>query len=75
MIKEAELQLKGKSKKTKQVVLSDDDIDDYDKTVTTDKSGSNKKKDGIMSSRKAGISPKVKTLYKNGTRLHARKKI
>lgn len=75
MIKEAELQLKGKSKKTKQVVLSDDDIDDYDKTVETDKSGNNKKKDGVMSSKKAGISPKVKKLYADGKRLTARKKI
>ena len=74
MIKEAELQLKGKSKKTKQVVLSDDEIDDYDKTVEKDKSGS-AKKSGVMSSRKGRISPKVKAMYVSGTRLKARKKI
>lgn len=77
-IREAELQLKGKSKSgNKAVVLSDDDIDDYDKTTEAEKTaGNNKKKgDNVMSSRKAGISPKVKELYKNGKRLKARKKI
>ena len=79
-IKEAELQLKGKSKqhsKKKDAVAADDYvIDDYDKTVEKDKSGSHQKKqDGIMSSRKAGISPKVKKMYANGKKLHARKKI
>lgn len=77
-IKEAELQLKGKSKqsKKKDAVLSDDYvIDDYDKTTEKDKSGSKTKKDGVMSSRKAGISPKVKQIYKDGKKLSARKKI
>lgn len=77
-IKEAELQLKGKSKqnKKKDVIADDYVVDDYDKTVETDKSGvRNGKKDGVMSSRKAGISPKVKAIYKNGKTLKARKKI
>ena len=78
-IKEAEAQLKGKSKNTKkkEAVLSDDYvIDDYDKTVETDKSGnSKKKKDGIVSSRRGRISPKAKSLYKDGKKLTARKKI
>ena len=75
-IKEAELQLRGKSKKSKQVVLSDEDFDDYDKTIKTDQSTSKKKRhEGVMSSRKAGISPKVIKLYADGRRLKARKKI
>lgn len=78
-IKEAELQLKGKSKqhKKKEVVAVDDYVvDDYDKTVETDKSGAKKDKmEGVMSSRKAGISPKAKKLYADGKHLRARKKI
>lgn len=76
-IKEAELQLKGKSKenKKKNVVLSDDYYDDYDKTEKTDKSGNYPKNEGVMSKRKKGISPKVLKMYKNGTRLRAKKKI
>ncbi len=82
-IKEAELQLKGKTKnnKNKPVVLDNNDIDDYDKTVVTDKSGSNKndkkkKDDGVLSSKKAGISPKVKERIKEtGRPLKARRKI
>ena len=73
-IKEAERQLKGKSNGRKNVTLSDDYYDDYDKTPAGDKS-KRSRRDGIMSSRKAGISPKVKEMYKNGTRLTARKKI
>jgi len=78
-IKEAELQLKGKSKqhKKKEAVPADDYVvDDYDKTVETDKSGNNRKKsEGVMSSHKAGISAKVRKMYADGRRLKARKKI
>ena len=76
MIKEAELQLKGKNKKNKQVVLSDDDIDDYDKTEVADRSSNDRKKSGIISSRKMNkINPKVKEIYKQGRHLTAKKKI
>lgn len=78
-IKEAELQLKGKSKQHKEkknVVVDDYVVDDYDKTTETDKSGgNNKKKEGVMSTRKAGISSKVRKIYAEGRRLTARKKI
>ena len=83
-IKEAELQLKGKNKNTKNkpVILSDDEIDDYDKTVETDKSNSkseNKgKKDGekIIPAKATGINPKVKEKIKEtGRPLKARRKI
>lgn len=77
-IKEAELQLKGKNKnnnKNKTVVLSDDYYDDYDKTVETDKSSNKQKKKGEMAKRKGVINPKVLEMYKNGTRLKAKKKI
>lgn len=78
-IKEAELQLKGKSKGKKAPVLSDDYYDDYDKTVETDKSGSVKKAqkdENKMSTRKCGISPKVKERIKEtGRPLKARRKI
>ena len=76
-IKEAEMQLKGKCKNNKKPIAADNYVvDDYDKTTETDKSGGNKKKkDGVMSSRKAGISPKVKNAYKDGKRYSARKKI
>ena len=76
-IKEAELQLKGKSqKKSKAVVADDYVVDDYDKTEKSDKSGAKQtKKDGLMSSRKAGVSKKVRKLYADGKRLKARKKI
>ena len=80
-IKEAELQLKGKSSKNKNkpVVLSDNDIDDYDKTVKETKSEpkkNNKKKESVLSSRKSGISPKVKERIKEtGRPLKARRKI
>ena len=78
-IKEAELQLKGKSKGKKAPVLSDDYYDDYDKTVESDKSGSVKKAqkdENKMSTRKCGISPKVKEKIKEtGRPLKARRKI
>ncbi|MBR2021444.1 MAG: hypothetical protein IJ939_03320, partial [Clostridia bacterium] len=77
-IKEAELQLKGKSKQHKEkkaVVVDDYVVDDYDKTTEKDKSGNNKKHEGVMSSRKAGISPKAKKIYAEGRKLRARKKI
>ena len=83
-IKEAELQLKGKSKnnKNKPVVLSDAEIDDYDKTVETDKSNSKSgkldKKDSekVIPTKKTGVSPKVKERIKEtGSPLKARRKI
>lgn len=77
-IKEAELQLKGKSKQHKKNAVAVDEfvIDDYDKTVESDKSkGSQKKNEGILSSRKNGISSKVRKMYAQGKRLTARKKI
>ena len=83
-IKEAELQLKGKSKnnKNKPVVLSDAEIDDYDKTVETDKSNSTSgkldKKDSekVIPTKKTGVSPKVKERIKEtGRPLKARRKI
>lgn len=81
-IKAAELQLKGKNSKNKNkpVVLSNDDIDDYDKTVDEPKKetkGKNeKKKDAVLSEKKSGISPKVKEKIKEtGRPLKARRKI
>lgn len=76
-IKEAELQLKGKSKnsKKKDALISDDYvIDDYDKTTEKDKSCA-PKKEGVMSKHKSGTSPKIKGYYKDGKRYTARKKI
>lgn len=76
MIKEAELQLKGKSKQNKQPVLSDDDFDDYDKTVKEETSSNNKKKKGVISSHKMKkLNPKVKEIYNQGRHLIAKKKI
>ncbi len=77
-IKEAELQLKGKSSKKKEIVSANYEIDDYDKTTTTDKSGGSKKKpEKNFGNKKAGISPKVKDIIaKNGNKpLKARRKI
>ena len=76
-IKEAELQLKGKSGKKKDVVKADYEIDDYDKTTQTDKSGNNKKpSERNFTNKKSGINPKVKEIIKrNGKPLKARRKI
>lgn len=73
-IKQAELELKHKGKEKKKAdIISDYVIDDYDKTEKN--LSKQKKKDDYVLSRKSGISPKVKTMYKDGTRLRARKKI
>ncbi|MBP3580179.1 MAG: YidC/Oxa1 family membrane protein insertase [Clostridia bacterium] len=76
-IKQAELQLKGKSGKKKDVVKADYEIDDYDKTTQTDKSGNNKKpSERNFTNKKSGINPKVKEIIKrNGKPLKARRKI
>ncbi len=77
-IKEAELALKGKqSKKKQEYVAADYEIDDYDKTVESDKSGSKNQKDtkNSVAVRKTGINPKVKELTKKGVKLTARRKI
>ena len=75
-IKAAELELKGKSSRKREIV-ADYEIDDYDKTAVTDKSGSKKSKDSAFGPRKAGVSPKVRELVKKngGKSLRARKKI
>ena len=76
MIKEAELQLKGKNKQNKQPVLSDDYFDDYDKTIKDEPSSNKKKKKGVISSRKMNkLNPKVIKIYKQGRHLTAKKKI
>ncbi len=76
-IKEAELQLKGKS--SKKPVKTTYEIDDYDKTPSTDKSGSkNHKKDNSLSvsSRKATLTPKLKAhIKKTGKPPKAKRKI
>ena len=81
-IKAAELQLKGKNSKNKNkpVVLSNDDIDDYDKTVDEPKKETKGKKDNkkaaVLSEKKSGISPKVKEKIKeSGRPLKGRRKI
>ena len=76
-IREAERQLKGKSSKNKEVVSRDYEIDDYDKTTTSDKSGNNKKKtEKNFTGRKAGISPKIKKIVaEKGKAPKARRKI
>ncbi len=78
-IKEAEMQLKGKQKKAEKqkAIPADYEVDDYDKTTETDKSkGSTQKKEAVLSSHKAGISPKAKEIVqKTGKAPKARKKI
>ena len=79
-IKEAELQLKGKSAK-KAIPTKSYEIDDYDKTVETDKSGSKNKKKSPddskrVGTRKASLTPKLKKHIKEtGKPLKARRKI
>lgn len=78
-IKEAELQLKGKSsnhKKAQAVVADEYVVDDYDKTEKSDKSCPDiQKKEKVVSSHKAGISAKARKLYADGKHLKPRKKI
>lgn len=77
-IKEAELQLKGKKSKKREIVKTDYEIDDYDKTTQTDKTVFEKKKnvERNFSNRKAGINPRVKKIIaKNGKPPKARRKI
>ncbi len=76
-IKQAELQLKGRSGKKKEIVKADYEIDDYDKTTETDKSGGIKKQaEKNFTNKKSGINPKVKEIIKrNGKPLKARRKI
>ncbi len=74
-IRAAELEIKGKSSRKREYV-GEYEIDDYDKTVVSDKSGSKKASNSVFGSRKAGISPKVKEIIKkNGRPLKARRKI
>jgi hypothetical protein len=64
-IREAELQLKGKASKKKEAIKAEYEIDDYDKTTETDKSGYNKKQPvKNFGNRKSSVSPKVKKLIK-----------
>jgi len=76
-IREAEMQLKGKNSKKKEAVKADYEIDDYDKTTETDKSGNNKKQaEKNFTGRKAGISPKIKKIVaQKGKAPKARRKI
>ncbi len=75
-IKEAELQLKGKNSKKKEVIKADYEIDDYDKTTNTDKSGYKKPAEKNFTGRKAGISPRVKKIVaEKGKAPKARRKI
>ena len=76
-IKEAELQLKGKNSKKKQAIKTDYEIDDYDKTTETDKSGYSKKKPvKNFGNRKSSVSPRViKLVREEGKTIKARRKI
>lgn len=74
-IKVAELALKGKA--SKKPVKAAYEIDDYDKTVETDKSGAKKKDDGLrVSTQKGELTPKMKAHIKStGKAPKARRKI
>ena len=74
-IKAAELALKGKA--SKKPVKAAYEIDDYDKTVETDKSGAKKKDDGLrVSTQKGELTPKMKAHIKStGKAPKARRKI
>lgn len=74
-IKAAELSLKGKA--SKKPVKAAYEIDDYDKTVETDKSGAKKKDDGLrVSTQKGELTPKMKAHIKStGKAPKARRKI
>lgn len=75
-IKQAELQLKGKSSKKKEAIKADYEIDDYDKTTETDKSGYKKQAEKNFAGRKAGVSPKIKKIVaEKGKAPKARRKI
>lgn len=74
-IKAAELALKGKA--SKKPVKAAYEIDDYDKTVETDKSGAKKNDDGLrVSTKKGELTPKMKAHIKStGKAPKARRKI
>ena len=77
-VKEAEMQLKGKNSKKKEAVKAEYEIDDYDKTTETDKSGYRKDKapEKNFGGRKNNISPKVRAIVKEkGKAPKARRKI